>query len=459
MKPITIAGSRRHFSLATAALLVLGAIAALLPGAPPADAARKFWPSMTLNHYTGVKVGEKLKVTGKGFPPRIKVTLFQCNQGLLDTQDGVFTKKTCDLKNTPTVKTSSKGTFTTTFTVKVKEVAGATAAYISTHTRILGGLYDSWTHSGFSLSATASFLTSSPTETFLNPQAVQLTGLLIPAVAAGSADFAAECNDNVLLGDAKACGPPVRMTTGTGGNAAGKLSMVMGGVGDGTCGTGTADEVCYIELVNVTATGVITPVTSEAVDFYEMAGTAHTVAVTGGGTTSASAAKAVLTDGHVSVTCSTKGSTPASTAAVTIANGTTRASAPHPVGIAADLAFSNCAGPLGSVHVTTAGLPYPVNANSATSSAATAMTISGIDVSVTMTGCSFTVTGSGPGDYSNSTRILALTPDPKPKGLTGAKLSISKVKGCAGLIKNGQHPTYTASYKLSPATLAITSAG
>jgi hypothetical protein len=85
------------------------------------------------------------------------------------------------------------------------------------------------------------------------------------------------------------------------------------------------------------------------------------------------------------------------------------------------------------------------------------VTISEIDVNVAMHGCSFTVTGSAPGYYSNSTRTLTMTPKPKPKPVTSAELSVSNVSGCFGLVKNGDHPPYTSSYKLSPATLSIKS--
>lgn len=457
MRRITLARSRKAGGIAAAAVLSLGMLTALAPAAPSA-ATTQYWPSIFLNHYTGIKVGEKLKVTGEDFPPKITVAVRQCNQGVLDSAAGVFTKKTCDLGNTTIVKTSSKGTFTSTFTVKVKEIDGLPATTISTHSRVLFGLFDKWGWQSDSTSKTASFLTSTPTETWLNPQTVKLTGLLIPRFARSSADYAAECNENVLSGDTKACGRLARVGVGSASTVTGKLSLVMGNVGDGTCGTGSADEVCYIELVNVTAKGVITPITTEAIDFYEATATAHVVTVTGGGTLSASAATTTLADGKVSITCSASGSTPGSTASATVRTGTTRAKAPHPIGIAYDLAFSNCASPLGPVTITPVDEPYPVNANSATSSGATATTISDIDVNVAMTGCSFTVTGSAPGDYSNSTRTLALTPTPKPAGLTKAQLSVSNVGGCVGLVKNGDHPTYTSSYKVSPATLSIKSA-
>lgn len=450
-----IAARFRNVSrFAAAALLSLGAVAALVPATPSAAADTRYRPSIFLNHYTGVKVGEKLKVTGTGFPPHITVTLFQCNQGMLDSPTGVFTKKTCDLAYKPTTKTSGKGTIATTITIKVKTIGGQPVTDVSAHS----GRRSNWSWIKYSTSNTAALLNSDPTETWRSPQAVQITGLLIPAVASGTADVAVECNSNVLSGDVKACGSPARVTVGSGGKATGKLSVVMGAVGDGTCGTGTADEVCYLLLVNLTSTGAITPIAIEAVDFYELAATAPIVTVTGGGTLSASAASTTLTDGKLAVTCSTSGATPASTASVTVSNGTTSAKAPHPIGIAADLAFSDCSSSLGPVTITAADQPYPVNANSATGSGATAATLSGVDVEVAMKGCKFTITGSAAGDYSNKTHLLAITPAPSPKGSTKAQLSVSNIGGCTGLVKNGDHPTLTATYKFRPATLSISSA-
>jgi neocarzinostatin family protein len=452
MERVIAGRSLKVSGFAAAVLLSVGAVAGLAPATPSA-AATRYWPSIFLNHYTGVKVGQTLKITGKGFPPRITVTLYQCTQAMLDSPAGVFTKKTCDLAYTPTTRTSSKGTIAATITIKKKDIGGQPVTEVSAHS----GRRSNWSWVKYSNSDTSPFLTSSPTETWLTPQTVKITGLLIPAVATGTADYAAECNGNVLSGDTKACGTPAHVTVGKKGGATGKLSVVMGTVGDGTCGTGSADEVCYLVLVNLTSTGVITPIATEAIDFYEQVATAPIVTVAGGGTLSAAAAKTTLTAGKLALTCSASGPTPASTASVTVSNGTTSARAPHPIGIASGLAFSNCSSPLGTATLTAAGQPYPVNANSLTSSGATAATLSDLDINVAMKGCKFTVTGSAAGDYSNKTHLLAITPNPSPKGSTKAQLSVSNVGGCTGLIKNGGHPVLTSSYKLSPATLSINS--
>jgi hypothetical protein len=62
------------------------------------------------------------------------------------------------------------------------------------------------------------------------------------------------------------------------------------------------------------------------------------------------------------------------------------------------------------------------------------------------------VTGSAPGYYTNKTHTLTMTPKKLPaKALAKAKLTISNVSAgnCGGAVMNGQHPTYSASYKVS----------
>jgi hypothetical protein len=191
-----------------------------------------------------------------------------------------------------------------------------------------------------------------------------------------------------------------------------------------------------------------------------LAATSLTVTVTGGGTATASASSTVLSDNGVNVTCSTSGSTKASTASTTVSNGTKKGNAPLKIGTNSKLKFNNCTGPLGAVTAKPTAEPYSVNTNSKTNgSGQTDATISGIKVNVSMTACSFTVTGSTPGVYSNSKHTLTLEPASKLpiKPLTTAQLTVSNVNGCAGVVSNGDHPTYTSTYKLKPATLTIKS--
>ena len=181
-----------------------------------------------------------------------------------------------------------------------------------------------------------------------------------------------------------------------------------------------------------------------------MAATTLTVKVASGGTYTATASKTVLTDGSVSVTCTTSGSTPASKTSGTVATATHTGTSPVKIGTAAKLAFNNCSGPLGAVTTTVQNLPYAISVDSKTNgSGQTDGIISGVKVAVSMTGCSFTVTGSTPGFYTNSTHKLSVTNKLPIKALNTAQLTVSGVVGCAGLVNNGDHPTYVGTYTVS----------
>ncbi len=189
-----------------------------------------------------------------------------------------------------------------------------------------------------------------------------------------------------------------------------------------------------------------------------LAATTLKVKVSGGGSYSSSAKTTVLSDKGVNVTCTTKGKTPSSTASGKIANGTHKGAAPVKVGTAAKLTFNNCSNPLtGKVKNKVEGTPYSVSANSKTNSKGqTDAIISGIKVAVSTTGCSFTVTGSTAGYYTNSKHTLTMiTPTKKHplpvKPIKSAQLTVKNVSAgnCGGLVHNGDHPSYTATYSLN----------
>jgi hypothetical protein len=181
-----------------------------------------------------------------------------------------------------------------------------------------------------------------------------------------------------------------------------------------------------------------------------LAATTLTVKITHGGSFTATASKTVLSDNGVNVTCVTKGKTPASKATGSTPNKTDKGTSPVTVGKNTKLSFSNCTGPLGKVTTKVESLPYLVKVDSKTNSKGeTDGIITGVKVAVTTTGCSFTVTGSAPGYFNNSKHTLNTTPKPPVKPLNKAQLTISKVSGCLGVVKNGQHPTYTSTYKVS----------
>src|SRR5690349_6143243 len=172
-----------------------------------------------------------------------------------------------------------------------------------------------------------------------------------------------------------------------------------------------------------------------------------TVKVTNGGSYTASSGSTVLTDNGVSVTCtgsSAGGSIPTKTY--------TAKTSPVKVGNSSSLSFTGCTGPLGAVTVTVNALPYNVKVDSKTNSAGqTDGMVTNVNTSVSMTGCSFNVTGSAPGFYTNSSHVLSLTPTLPIKALNSAKLTVSNVNGCAGLVNNGDHPTYKSNYTVSKA--------
>ena len=172
-----------------------------------------------------------------------------------------------------------------------------------------------------------------------------------------------------------------------------------------------------------------------------------TVKVTSGGSYTATTTKTTLTDNGISVTCT------ASKASGSIPTKTyTNATSPVTVGTTAALSFTNCTGPLGPVTVKVNKLPYKVQVDSKTNSKGqTDGMVAGANTSVSMTGCSFKVTGSAPGYYANSGHTLTLTPTPPSKLSNKAQLTVSGVSGCAGLVKNGDHPAYKATYKVSRA--------
>jgi len=184
-----------------------------------------------------------------------------------------------------------------------------------------------------------------------------------------------------------------------------------------------------------------------------LAATTLTVKVTNGGNYKATAPATVLKDNGFSVTCSSTPATKASTARGSIPTATTTGTSPVKIGTAATLNFKNCSGPHGNVTVKVNDLPYAVKVDSKTNGAGqTDVMITGINASVSMAGCSFTVTGRAPGLYANGTHKLKMTPQLPITPLNKAQLKISNVTGCAGLVKNGDHPTFRASYTLSRAT-------
>jgi hypothetical protein len=180
-----------------------------------------------------------------------------------------------------------------------------------------------------------------------------------------------------------------------------------------------------------------------------MASTTLTATVTGGGSITATAKSTVLTDGPAKVTCSTKGKTAASVATGSGKSGTYKGASPLKVGTTTKLTFNNCTGPLGSVSTKPMSYPYLIKVDSKTTSKGITDGIIGpVKVGVSMTGCSFTVTGTAPGYFDNANHTLVVT-NKVTGALNKAQLTISGVSGCAGIVKNGQHPTYVGTYSIN----------
>lgn len=185
-----------------------------------------------------------------------------------------------------------------------------------------------------------------------------------------------------------------------------------------------------------------------------MASTTLTATVKGGGSITAVASKTVLSNGSgakkVSVTCTTKGKTDASKARGSIGSGKHKGASPLAVGTTTGLSFGNCSGPLGKVTAKVETKKFKISVDSKTTRKGDTDGIVGsVTVKVSMTGCSFTVKGTAPGYYDNANHTLHVTASLPTKALNKAQLTISGVSGCFGLVKNGQHPSYTSTYKVS----------
>jgi hypothetical protein len=185
-----------------------------------------------------------------------------------------------------------------------------------------------------------------------------------------------------------------------------------------------------------------------------MASTTLKVKVSNGGTYTAKASKTVFTDKTVSVTCTSTTTTPASKATGTVPTATTTGTSPVKIGTVSTLAFHNCTGPLGKVTTKVNSLPYALKVDSTTNSTGqTDGMITGINVHLSMTGCSFNATGRSPGFYTNGTHKLTMTKTSSLpiKPLNTARLTVSSVSGCGGLVVNGDHPTFKGVYTVSRA--------
>jgi hypothetical protein len=106
--------------------------------------------------------------------------------------------------------------------------------------------------------------------------------------------------------------------------------------------------------------------------------------------------------------------------------------------------WKKCTGPAKIVLIPTGSGTWKMTATSYKKGVTTGK-LTGIKAKVSTTDgktCVFTSTGSVPATYTNSTHVLAFS-------AATSGLKISKVKGCFGLVKNGDKASFSAKYKVT----------
>ena len=171
---------------------------------------------------------------------------------------------------------------------------------------------------------------------------------------------------------------------------------------------------------------------------------AATWTVMPGGAISAKAGKTTLTDKNTGsvLTCTS------SSGKGTVKGG--KGLSGTGIGTITALSFNNCTGPLSlTFTVKTTHFPWHLNAKSF-SGGVTTGTITGIHATLTGPSCSAVVDGTGAtanngsvtAKYSNATGKLTTT--------GAGNLHVYNVKGCAGLISNGNSASFKGAYAISP---------
>jgi hypothetical protein len=186
-----------------------------------------------------------------------------------------------------------------------------------------------------------------------------------------------------------------------------------------------------------------------------------TVAGAGTGTLAGSTTDVSFRLKGAEITCESTAPNPlASTLQLLVNNGATAGAAPLSVGSVVKVMFSNedCTGPLGKVTIRPKTNDHGFFVNSITSNAGrTDIELGMVNMKIAMTGCSFRVEGGADGYFNNAAHSLTMSPTLPIKPAQKTELTISTVSGCAGLVKDGQHPVFEGTYDLNPATLTIMS--
>lgn len=168
---------------------------------------------------------------------------------------------------------------------------------------------------------------------------------------------------------------------------------------------------------------------------------ATTYTVSPGGKYSAAAGKTILKDNKSKTVLTCK----SASAKGTLKKGKGLAGAK--IGTISSSAFNKCSGPLSLTFKVKQGSTWYLNVTKYNKkTGVTTGNISNIKATLSGTACSATVTGATDATYTNKTGVLAV----KAVAKSGHVLKISKVKGCAGLIANGDTSDFTGSYKISP---------
>jgi hypothetical protein len=126
------------------------------------------------------------------------------------------------------------------------------------------------------------------------------------------------------------------------------------------------------------------------------------------------------------------------------------------IGSITALSFIKCTGPFGLSFTVKSSAstkhPWKLNAVSYNKkTGVTSGTITGIHATLSGTGCSAVVDGSGATKNNGSVKITYTNSSHKlAVQAAGGTLHIYDVKGCLGLIGNGQASTFTGTYVVSP---------
>lgn len=175
------------------------------------------------------------------------------------------------------------------------------------------------------------------------------------------------------------------------------------------------------------------------------------VKISGGGKFTATAKAVAFRDGRIPFTCQARGKTPASSASGNIPSRSHMGASPVNVGTVTTLKFGGtCGSPIGGLAMKAMGEPYLVAIDSKTNSKGqTDVLINGMKIHFKIPGCSFDVTGPASGFYTNGKHSLTMTPKLPVKDTTSARLTVSHLSGCEGLVKNGNHLTFNGTFTLS----------